>query len=137
MNYAAALIGIVLSFSPSEHLPYGNPYVEQCNPKELNMSVGGVPGLYCAPQCNVKYQNDCPPGKPAGTVAMPECMIAVNGSSTNNYCALICNTDAKVDQCDSKGGAACHHIQGNQGVCTYTNSSTQVIRSTAGVYHTD
>jgi hypothetical protein len=83
------------------------------------MSVTGVPGLYCAPHCTDIYQNSCNPAKPAHVKAVPECMIAVNGS-TNNYCALICNTDAKEDQCDVKGGAACHHVYGNQGVCTYT-----------------
>lgn len=97
--------------------PYGDPY-KGCNSGELNMSVANVPGLYCAPKCSIIYPNDCNPSKAPGVSAMPECMIAVNGT-TNNYCALICNTDAK-NQCDVKGGAECHHVYGNQGVCTYT-----------------
>ncbi len=99
--------------------PYGNPYLSGGCPRgELNMSVTGVPGLYCAPKCSVVFQNDCNPAKAPGVSAMPECMIAVN-SSENNYCALICNVDAPQDQCDTAGGAQCHHVSGNQGVCTY------------------
>ena len=34
--------------------PYGDPFKGPCQPKELNMSVTGVAGLYCAPRCSVQ-----------------------------------------------------------------------------------
>jgi len=100
---------------------YENPYHVDCQRGELNMSVTDVPGLYCAPKCSNLYPTDeCPQQKPDGMVALAECMIAVN-STENNYCALICNTDAVEDQCGGENtGATCHHVYGNQGVCTYS-----------------
>ena len=89
------------------------------------MSVNGVPGLYCAPPCNTVPGYDCDPAKVSGVTTVPECMIAVNATD-NNYCALICNTDASDNQCDAKGGAKCHHVYGNQGVCTYTRRANQL-----------
>jgi len=94
------------------------------------MSVNGVPGLYCAPPCNTVPGYDCDPAEVPGVTAMPECMIAVNGTD-NNYCALICNTDASDNQCDAKGGAKCHRVSGNQGVCTYTQAESGSKGSTA------
>jgi cathepsin B len=112
--------------------PYGNPYV-QCNPHELNLSITNVPGLFCSPKCNVIYENGCNPNKQSDVEAMPECLIGVN-STQNNYCALICNTDAPNDQCDTKGGASCHHVSGVQGVCTY-ESATTIPTTTTGTFH--
>jgi len=100
--------------------PYGNPYLG-CNPSELNLSVSGIPGLFCSPKCSVIYENGCNPLKAPDVQAMPECQIGVN-STSNNYCALICNTQAAEDQCDTKGGASCHHVSGVQGVCTYESA---------------
>ena len=115
----ATIIAAALTVTRSTKLPYGNPYKNGCTAKELNLSIAGVPGLFCSPKCSVIYENGCNPAKAEGLTAMPECMIGVN-STENNYCALICNTDAPTDQCDTKGGASCHHVSGVQGVCTYT-----------------
>ena len=112
--------------------PYGNPYLG-CNANELNLSVTGVPGLFCSPKCSVVYENGCNPAKPSGVTALPECMVGVN-STQNNYCALVCNTQASEDQCDTKHGGACHHVSGVQGICTYASAATAaipLIRSTS------
>jgi cyclophilin family peptidyl-prolyl cis-trans isomerase len=114
-----ALLSVAIGIPMEGRLPYGNPFAGPCLAGELNLSISGVPGLYCAPHCNERFASGCNPAKPADSVAMAECIIGVN-STQNNYCALICNTDAKEDQCDTKGGAACHHVSGVQGVCTYT-----------------
>ena len=111
----------MFTLSSAAPLPYGNPFLAPCLRGELNMSVSGIPGLYCAPRCNVRFASGCNPSKPSDTLAVPECTIAVN-STENNYCALICNTDAKDDQCDVEGGASCHHVSGVQGVCAYNAS---------------
>jgi len=115
--------------------PYSNPYAGPCFKRELNLSVTNVPGLFCAPHCEPIYQNSCPPTKPAGVTAMPECIIGVN-STVENYCALICNTDAP-NQCDKAGGAICHPVSGAggvQGVCTYpAPSRTAVAAEATGV----
>ena len=100
-------------------------YANGCNPNELNLTVTGIEGAYCAPKCNVRYENGCNPQKIADVSAMPECMIGVN-STQNNYCALICNTESSKDQCDTAGGASCHHVSGVQGVCTYESKSTTI-----------
>jgi len=102
---------------------YSNPYAGACEKGELNLTVTGVPGLFCSPKCGTVPGYDCDPAKAVGTTAMPECIIGVN-SSENNYCALICNTDAP-NQCDKEGGAECRHVSGNQGVCTYTSGLSE------------
>lgn len=106
---------------------YGNPYLG-CEKGEANVSVTGVPGLACMPKCNTVPGYDCTPDKASDVTAMPECIIGIN-SSTNNYCALICNTEAKDNQCDVKGGASCHHVSGNQGVCTYPPPNATLVDS--------
>jgi hypothetical protein len=112
--------------------PYSNPYAGPCFKRELNLSVTDVPGLFCSPHCEPIYPNSCPPTKPAAVTAMPECIIGVN-STVENYCALICNTDAP-NQCDKAGGAICHPVQGNQGVCTYpAPAGTAVAAEATGV----
>ena len=99
--------------------PYGDPFRGPCNPRELNMSVHGVPGLYCAPPCDNAGPAGCGTAKPAGTHASPECMIAVNGSM-DNYCALVCQTyDAK--SCDAAAGAKCYSVGGVTGVCAFAS----------------
>jgi hypothetical protein len=118
---AAIALPIVLA-SSSNPPPYGNPYNNGCNSNELNLSITSVPGLFCSPPCSVVYENGCNPDRIQGITAMPECMIGVN-STTNNYCALICNVDAPEDQCDVHGGASCHHVSGVQGVCTYKDDA--------------
>ena len=112
---------LIMNLLPSllalAHPHYGDPYAGPCAPHELNLSVSGVPGLFCSPPCDVVDPDGCPAvGNNRKITAMPECIIGVN-SSSNNYCALICNTDAGQDQCGGK--AACHRVSGDQGVCTY------------------
>ena len=125
MRTTIALTTIAISTgSALSKPPYGNPYIE-CNPNELNLTVTGIEGAYCASKCNVRYANGCNPQKIADVSAMPECMIGVN-STQNNYCALICNTESSKDQCDTAGGASCHHVSGVQGVCTYESKSTTI-----------
>ena len=125
MRTTIALTTIAISTgSALSNPPYGNPYIG-CNPNELNLTVTGTEGAYCAPKCNVRYENGCNPQKIADVSAMPECMIGVN-STQNNYCALICNTESPKDQCDTDGGASCHHVSGVQGVCTYESKSTTI-----------
>ena len=119
-------IVLVSSVLGAAGVHYANPYGEAgCMKGELNMTVDHIPGLFCAPKCDdILYENGCPQDKPSGK-ALGMCMIGFQ-SERNNYCALICNTDAADagnDQCDVAGGARCWHVSGTMGVCTYGMAS--------------
>merc|ERR1719253_1311995 len=136
--YLIVLCALCACAASSSKNAYSNPYVGACEKGELNLTVTGVPGLFCSPKCGTVPGYDCDPNKAPGTTAMPECIIGVN-SSENNYCALICNTDAP-NQCDKQGGSDCHRVSGNQGVCTYTSAASESVSAPENFlldFHTD
>ena len=81
-----------------------------------------MPTLYCAPPCDYGASPaGCGTAKPAGIHASPECMIAVNGSM-DNYCALVCQTNAyDAKSCDAAAGAKCCSVGGVTGVCAFAS----------------
>merc|ERR1711865_515720 len=85
-----------------------------CQTGELNITVQGVTGSFCAPKCDAS--GACPTDTCAGTVAKPQCVL--QDGSGNHYCALVCDPKAKKTSCSSDEHMACQSIQGT-GLCTY------------------
>jgi KDEL-tailed cysteine endopeptidase len=98
---------------------YGDPLDGPCMKGEENVTVTGVKGPFCSPQCTAGIF--CPSDKPAGVTAKPQC--ALQTSAGAKYCALICSPSTKPSalragdaQCGAK--ASCKPISG-VGLCTY------------------
>jgi len=85
-----------------------------CQSDEQAIQIQGVKGDFCSPAC---HRGRCPTDVPAGVTAEPQC--ALRDQSGDKYCALICNPEAKDDEC---GEATCKSIQG-VGICTYDDDS--------------
>merc|ERR1712232_719036 len=84
-----------------------------CQSDEKTVQVQGVSGDMCSPACT---SGSCPTDIVSGATAKPTC--ALQDTSGNKYCALICFADS---DCDIAGGASCQKIQG-VGICTYPTS---------------
>jgi hypothetical protein len=102
---------------------YGDPLDGPCMTGELilNVTVTGVKGPFCSPQCIHESSLRCPLDKPAGVTATPQC--ALTNSAGAKYCALICSPSTKPSalragdaQCGAK--ASCKPWTG-LGLCTY------------------
>merc|ERR1719291_1379104 len=85
-----------------------------CQSDEKAVQVQGLSGDMCSPACT---SGSCPTDVVSGVSAKPTC--ALQDTSGNKYCALICSADS---DCDSVGGASCQKIQGT-GICTYPTSA--------------
>jgi len=83
-----------------------------CQADELAVQITGVDGDFCSPKCTTTA---CPTDVPTGVTATPQCALS-SASSTDKYCALICQPGANDDQCGTN--ASCKSIQG-VGICTY------------------
>ena len=99
---------------------YGDPFDGPCMSGEVNVTVTGVAGSFCSPEC--KLGIFCPKDVPAGVTAKPQCALQ-DQKTQSKYCALICSpsTDelslrAGDAQCGAK--ASCKAISG-VGLCTY------------------
>merc|ERR1712000_336751 len=65
---------------------------------------------------------DCPQDVPDGVTAEPTC--ALQDTSGNKYCALLCQSD---DMCGSDESAECAYPQaGGPGICVYKDSSNGI-----------
>lgn len=95
---------------------YDDPFqAHGCQADEKNVTVTGVPGSFCAPKCSATAT--CPTDVCDGTVAKPQC--ALQDTSGNKYCALVCNPKQKSGfPCSSDEHMNCEPIQGT-GLCTY------------------
>ena len=93
-----------------------------CMSDEVSIQIQGVTGPVCVPKCT---GTTCPTDKPAGASATPQC--ALQSSTGDKYCALICSPSAEAlsfpafkKAADAQCGtnASCKAIQ-TVGICTY------------------
>jgi photosystem II stability/assembly factor-like uncharacterized protein len=99
----------------------GAPHYEKppCQAGEAKASVTDTDGSVCAPPCPT---GDCPQDVPDGVTAEPTC--ALQDTSGNKYCALLCQSD---DMCGSDESAECAYPQaGAPGICVYKDSSNGI-----------
>eukprot|EP00470_Lotharella_oceanica_P005831 CAMPEP_0170177522 /NCGR_PEP_ID=MMETSP0040_2-20121228/10435_1 /TAXON_ID=641309 /ORGANISM="Lotharella oceanica, Strain CCMP622" /LENGTH=135 /DNA_ID=CAMNT_0010420195 /DNA_START=18 /DNA_END=425 /DNA_ORIENTATION=+ len=91
---------------------YGDPK-DGCESDEISAQIQGVQGDFCTSKCSLIKA--CPTDVPTGVTAKPQC--ALQTSTGDKYCALICSPSSKNDdQCGTN--ASCKPISG-VGVCTY------------------
>lgn len=101
---------------PPGRTHYGDPNTGPCLPDEIAVSITGLAGKVCSPDCS--GQQPCPTDVPPGTgAATPECVLEANGSQTPTNCVLIC-PPLKKGICPPH--ATCKAIQGT-GLCTYNS----------------
>ena len=92
---------------------YENPYdVAECSSGEVNVSISGIQGAICSPPCP---DMSCP--SDPSIAARPQC--ALQASSGEKYCALICSPESSDNQCGDD--ASCKALVGI-GICTYDNA---------------
>ena len=109
----------VLAVASATH--YGDPCSSAgCAVDEQAVSVTGLDGSFCSPDCTKAV---CPTDVPAGTTTTPTC--ALTAPSGAKACALVCwpsatINDQKVADAACGAGASCKPIQGT-GICTYDN----------------
>merc|ERR1712072_218452 len=99
---------------------YGDPKTG-CESDEQAVQVQGVAGDFCSPKCS---GTSCPSDKPSSASANPMC--ALQTTSGDKYCALICSPSAvaldfapfkKVADAQCGTNASCESISG-VGICT-------------------
>jgi len=98
---------------------YEDPFMQDCQAGEVNITIVGVKGAMCAPSCGVL--DSCPGDKPAGVSAKPTC--ALQDMAGRKFCALICAPALPIGnqlEADSQCGpkASCKPIS-SVGLCTY------------------
>ena len=108
----------MIKFGDEAH--YADPYQTACASDEVNITVEGVEGAFCSPECGLLKK--CPGDLPPGNSATPECALQDSGTG-QKYCVLICapslpimDQKAANDVCGDN--ASCKPIQ-TTGVCTY------------------
>ena len=97
--------------APAAGSHYEDPSAGPCQSGEEAVQIQGVQGAFCSPSC---ANSACPTDVPAGTSAVPECALEVQGQSKPTYCALICEASSKCPT-----NASCKMVQGSIGICTY------------------
>ena len=119
---ALALVAVALSapatmtltlrpeFAANASSHYEDPKPSGCQSDELAIQIQGISGDFCSPKCS---GTTCPSDVPSGVTATGTC--ALQDTSGNKYCALICTPGANDGAC---GTATCKSIQGT-GICTY------------------
>merc|ERR1712072_984484 len=108
--------GISGSVMPLRHCHYDDPFqAAGCLSDEMNVTVTGVKGSFCAPKCDAS--GACPTDVCPGTVSKPKC--ALQSSTGDKYCALLCDPKSNSSSvCSSDEHMTCQPIQGT-GLCTY------------------
>ena len=105
---------------------YGDPYDPPgCVAGEREITIGGIAGAMCAPNCQGK---PCPTDVPPLVTATPECVIQGPYATAPNWCALVCDPTATANACGhnatckavppSAAGLRDRLSSGN-GICTY------------------
>ena len=103
---------------PTPPAPPGEGHYEKpspsCHTGEDPIQIQGLQGSFCSPECS--GSTSCP-AAPAGSTAVPQCVLESQGSSSPTNCALICGGGgAHGGTCPT--GATCQQIQ-NTGICLY------------------
>ena len=115
-----AIVGDTGGWGTSTH--YGNPFTASCLSDEVNITITGLEGSVCSPQCKA---GACPSDKPSDISATPTC--ALQDAQGTQYCCLICAPagiirDQKAADGACGNNASCRPISG-VGVCTYNPPS--------------
>jgi len=92
--------------------PYENPFNGPCEAGELNTTVTGITGAFCAPPCP---SGSCPADPPLAGKANPQCILQT--PDHKKYCGLVCEPSSS-SSCDPSKKLTCKSIQGT-GLCTY------------------
>jgi len=77
--------------------------------------IQGLNGDFCSPECS--RSQGCP-GAPAGSGAIPQCILSSSGSSSPTNCALLCGGGGGTHGGHCPSGMTCETIQGT-GICMY------------------
>jgi len=97
---------------------YEDPFAGPCFNDETNVTITGLGGSTCSPQCIGILKNKCPTDVPATGTAEPQCILNDEDTGEKN-CCLVCDPTATKDECPDR--ASCKAPPGGQGVglCTY------------------
>jgi hypothetical protein len=151
MHWARGALLLLISSAPlgtPQHLPgkryfYGNPTASPCQPGEINVTLRGVPGIFCSPPCSSSQEcpslgnatlappgiNYPPPPKPfEAFMVKAECAIELKEGAKATHCAMVCDPSSPEPRAGCPGGpfhpeyvAACHKVE-TIGICTYSTS---------------
>lgn len=96
---------------PNGH--YEDPLTGPCGSDETNVTVTGIPGSFCAPECKLGV---CPKDAPTGVTAKIQCALE-DQTTKKKFCALICTPGDSTCGAD----ASCKKVPGQPtiGLCTY------------------
>ncbi len=133
--------------APEKHPFYGNPMNSPCRPGEINVTLKGVPGIFCSPPCSASQE--CPslsnrtlappginyPTPPkifAQLMVKAECAIELKEGAKATHCAMVCDPsapDPPMMRSGCPGGlahpyytASCQKVE-TIGICTYSTNS--------------
>jgi C1A family cysteine protease len=103
---------------------YGDPLSGSCESDEVNITITGVAGSVCSPECTgIIIKDKCPSDIPDGCTGKATC--ALQDGQGGKYCALLCapsgiirDQQAADDSCGTTPNLTCKAISG-QGICTY------------------
>ena len=102
--------------------PSGGKYEKPpCSSDETEAQVQGASSVVCAPG---RDSGSCP-AAPAGTKAMPQCVLQ-DSASGQKYCALVCIVDTSCPE-----GATCSLVGGFAGFCTYPKDAGVGVKALA------
>lgn len=100
--------------APGPNGHYEDPLSGPCGSDEVNVTVTGIDGSFCSPEC--KLGVICPKDVPTGVTAKTQCALQ-DDTTHKKYCALLCTPG------DSSCGAnaSCKKVpqQPTIGLCTY------------------
>ena len=139
-------------FPGRKNYTFGNPAVSPCRPSEVNMTIKGVPGIFCSPPCsaslacpslNDSVNKDAPPGvnKPAPPAQLrpvqADCAIEQKAGTKPTYCAMVCDPTSIMPRGGCPGGAlhpnyaaTCERVE-TIGMCMYKSAAGEAAGAAA------
>jgi hypothetical protein len=130
--------------APDRHYRYGNPTSVPCQPGEVNMTIKGVPGIFCSPPCSASracpslgnatiappgVNYPAPPKQLQQYVVKAECAIEQKEGTKATFCAMVCDPTSPMKRSGCPGGplhplfvATCQTVE-TIGICTYSKSA--------------
>ena len=122
----------------AKNYTFGNPNVSPCRAGEVNMTIKGVPGIFCSPPCSATKAcpplnatlappgvNDPAPSPRIARAVQADCAIEEKAGTTPTYCAMICDPTSIMPRNGCPGGAlhpnyvsTCQRVE-TVGMCMY------------------
>lgn len=142
------LLLLPAKFGDSQHLPqkryfFGNPTEEPCQPDEINVTLKGVPGIFCSPPCSPSkvcpsldnttlappnVNHPAPPKQFQEFVVKAACAIELKGQTQSTHCAMVCDPASIMPRKGCPGhplfpalDASCQKVE-TIGICTYSTT---------------